>query len=460
MKRRPPIAKSLVKNSIAAIFAAIEIHNKPIFSYRYEVAVLLFINAWELLLKAYLYKYQKKVKLFDKDNNSKPFSECVRCVTSNLDKNYKVLEENLVQIYKYRNEIAHFHIEDLDLIAFSLLYKNLLLYKKFILTFFNKDITLESDLILLPIGFKKPFSPIDFLSNNSFISKASKYVKDFIGDMIASTAKLSAEGIQESIFVEFNMNLINEKRTKNADIIAGINNEKKPALNFLIKNIIKRPTLSDDAKATLVKSNSFTVSPTTEQEEISSWIALRGKDPKFVPSNEEVWRIYSIRDEVFLDVDQVLELTRISALKEVPVFYWLQQLKREQIKEFLINMFKNTKNFAVKTYILHISAFLGKSFYFQIFSKFSKNESKRLKPQSHKFPSNGPRELFENDSVKAEKKRLKIKTEEEFKKYLYVQVNSIAKGAAKDGIGVFEKFQAWYYDCYLYAKNDFYKGKN
>ena len=58
MQRRPPIAKNLVRNSIAAIFAAIEIHNKPIFSYRYEVVVLLFINAWELLLKAYIYKYK------------------------------------------------------------------------------------------------------------------------------------------------------------------------------------------------------------------------------------------------------------------------------------------------------------------------------------------------------------------------------------------------------------------
>jgi len=40
------IQSNLVNNSIAAYFAAIEIHNKPNISYRYETVTLFMINAW------------------------------------------------------------------------------------------------------------------------------------------------------------------------------------------------------------------------------------------------------------------------------------------------------------------------------------------------------------------------------------------------------------------------------
>lgn len=47
------ISESLIENSKSAIIACIELHNKPLFKFRYEVCVILAINGWELLLKAY-----------------------------------------------------------------------------------------------------------------------------------------------------------------------------------------------------------------------------------------------------------------------------------------------------------------------------------------------------------------------------------------------------------------------
>lgn len=457
MKRKSPVAKSLVKNSKAAIFAALEIHNKPVFAYRYEVVVILFINAWELLLKAYIYKYQKTVKLFFKDGKTKPFLDCLGCVTSNLDKNYKVLEENLIQIYKFRNEISHFHTEDLDILIFSLLNKNIILYKKFMFEFFNIDISSESNLILMPIGFKKPFSPVDFLSNESFISKSSKYVKDFIGEILESTAKLKSEGIEESILVEYNMSLINEKRIKNADIIAGINNEKNTELNLIINNIIKKPLLSNDVKATLVKSSSFTVPPNTDQEEISSWIALRVKDPKNLPSKDELWRLYSIRNEIDLQNEHVTELVRYNILREIPVFFWLKILKSEEIKKLLMDIFNNIKVFSTKTYILHISAFLGKSFYDQILKKFSGNLLSRIDPKSRNYPSSDPKILFNRDTVENEKRIMKIKSEEKFKQKIEEELTSIALRGAEGNPDAYDIFKAKSFDCYLYALSNKYK---
>ena len=47
MAKRKMVQGNLVKNSVAAYFAAIEIHNKPNIAYRYETMTLLIINAWE-----------------------------------------------------------------------------------------------------------------------------------------------------------------------------------------------------------------------------------------------------------------------------------------------------------------------------------------------------------------------------------------------------------------------------
>ena len=63
------IQYNLFRNSVSAYFAAIELHNKPNISYRYETVSLLLINAWELILKAFIRKYVKNRSIFkDKEH--------------------------------------------------------------------------------------------------------------------------------------------------------------------------------------------------------------------------------------------------------------------------------------------------------------------------------------------------------------------------------------------------------
>lgn len=95
------------------MFAAIEIHNKPIFKYRYEVCTLLVVNAWELALKSYIAKELKSVKLVKKDGTTKPFPECVACVASKLGKPFEPTKQNLEILYEYRNKVAHFYASEL-----------------------------------------------------------------------------------------------------------------------------------------------------------------------------------------------------------------------------------------------------------------------------------------------------------------------------------------------------------
>ena len=49
--------RSLLRKSVAAMIAAIEIYNKPDFKYREETFSILAANAWELLLKAFVLKH-------------------------------------------------------------------------------------------------------------------------------------------------------------------------------------------------------------------------------------------------------------------------------------------------------------------------------------------------------------------------------------------------------------------
>ena len=47
-----PLSAELAQKSVQAAISAIEIYNKPNFSYREEAFSLLMLNGWELLLKA------------------------------------------------------------------------------------------------------------------------------------------------------------------------------------------------------------------------------------------------------------------------------------------------------------------------------------------------------------------------------------------------------------------------
>ena len=58
-----PTYRALLDKSVDSMLSAIEIYNKPNFKYREETFAVLAINAWELLLKAYILKVNRyKIK--------------------------------------------------------------------------------------------------------------------------------------------------------------------------------------------------------------------------------------------------------------------------------------------------------------------------------------------------------------------------------------------------------------
>ena len=225
MSRGKSVTKLLLDSSRAALFAGIEIHNKPHIAFRYPTATILIINAWELALKAYVYKYIGKKQIYDSDGiHTKGFSKILILTRDHINgqeknKKFQAVYDNLNLLNEYRNSNVHFIEGKLDPVIFMLMSKAVLNYDVFVKKHFNKDITKDDNLIILPVGMKLPFDPIDYLKQD-YGSAHNEYVNR----VVQSVRELSNEGIQESIVVGFDVVTDRVREAKNADIIAALEN--------------------------------------------------------------------------------------------------------------------------------------------------------------------------------------------------------------------------------------------
>ncbi len=226
MPRGRSVVKLLLDSSKAALFAGIEIHNKPHIDYRYPTTAILLINAWELALKAYIYKYISKRKIYEKDGthtigikNALNIVESDICSTGG-NKNFKAISENIKQLNEYRCANIHYIENSLDIPTFMLMSKAVLNYDWFVKQYFSKDITKDDNLILMPIGFKLPINPIEYLKQ-----EYPKQQNSFVQQIISATQDLYNEGINDSIVVGFDLSLNRIRDISNADIIAALTSE-------------------------------------------------------------------------------------------------------------------------------------------------------------------------------------------------------------------------------------------
>ncbi len=251
-KRKKNVVYNLISASKSAMISGIEIHNKPQFNYRYPTVSMLFINAWELVLKAYIYKYISKKQIYEKQGNEVhtiSFSKALTIVKDNINEKlgkntFKSQFENLNLIEIYRNTNVHYFEEELDPAIFMLLSKNVLNYVEFLKHYFSIDITENNDLVILPIGFKLPFNPINYLNKDY-----KDIGNDFVSKIIDTIKQLNDEGIEESIIVGFNTFLSSIKKITNSDIIAALDNTDRKAIP-----VTKAYRLTNDPGAPAVKA--------------------------------------------------------------------------------------------------------------------------------------------------------------------------------------------------------------
>lgn len=274
MARGKSVTKLLLDSSQAALFAGIEIHNKPNISYRYPTATILIINAWELLLKAYVYKYIGKKTIYTDDGkHTITFSKALVIVRDDINKKEKnkkfmAVVENLDKLNEYRCSNVHYCDSNLDPVIFMLIGKAVLNYDVFIKRYFNKDITKNDNLIILPIGMKLPFDPIDYLKQDF-----GKAHNDFVNDVVHSIRALNESGIQDSIVIGFNLVTERVREAKNADIIASLSSlPEAVALQRAVR-------YTDDPNAPAIRVESA-VLPLTYQD-IQNKIKEKRPDIKF-----------------------------------------------------------------------------------------------------------------------------------------------------------------------------------
>lgn len=242
---------NLRKNSISAYFAAIELHNKPNIAYRYETVTLLIMNAWELVLKAFIRKYIKDKSIFKDEKHTISFDKAIKYVDDYINgkvkpKGFLSTERNLALIEDYRNNVAHFYNEALEPYIFMLVAKAALNFVEFIKLFFKKDIIADEGLFIMPLGFKLPFKPEDFLSKNSANYISSAESKSFIDKIIKVVGDLKEAGIEESVVLGFNIYLNDVNNITNSDLLIAITNKEEANASFSKTNKIQ---ISDDPNA-------------------------------------------------------------------------------------------------------------------------------------------------------------------------------------------------------------------
>ncbi len=102
------LSRQLLEKSEDAFLLALEIYNKPTVEYRVESFCILFINSWELLLKAYLIEEAKNVKVIfvkgSKQTETITFTEALGRVLTDTE---NPIRKNLEDINDLRNTSSH-----------------------------------------------------------------------------------------------------------------------------------------------------------------------------------------------------------------------------------------------------------------------------------------------------------------------------------------------------------------
>lgn len=223
---RKMVQSNLIKNSIVAYFAAVEIHNKPNIAYRYETVTLLMMNAWELALKAYVKKFIKTKSIYLRDGKSIPFDKALDYVNEHKNSKKKssflAVKENLLCIEEYRNQVTHFYCDELEPYIFMLVAKAALNYVEFMAESFDRNIMDSDGLFIMPLGFKLPFEPEDFLSKNVAHYASSQEAQVFVDNVVRVLSDLHAQGIEDSIVLGFDVFMQSVRKPTNGSILAAI----------------------------------------------------------------------------------------------------------------------------------------------------------------------------------------------------------------------------------------------
>lgn len=194
----------MLDKAVSSMLAAIEVYNKPTFSFREEAFAIMSVNAWELLLKARILQldrnrisaiveYEKRQladgnlseKLYRKKNRSGNhvtiglFKAHDLLVNKYGDKLDVAVRRNLEALTEVRDNAVHFINKEFDLRkkVHELGSANLKNFLHLVRQWFGRDLS-EYQIFLLPMAFLHGIAPIQAVVTNEEERRVLNYVRE------------------------------------------------------------------------------------------------------------------------------------------------------------------------------------------------------------------------------------------------------------------------------------------
>lgn len=221
--------RKFLGNSIAAMSAAIEIYNKPKIEYRDECSVILLVNAWELLLKAILSKHREPI-YYPKQRNQ-PYrtitvSDAIKKTQPHFPSSvsYLATVKNLECLIDYRDQAIHFYNEaGFGVLIYTLAQTAIVNYRDLVQEIFQKNISDEISLSLLPLALSTPVDPIAFLNMKHGEAITCKAAQSFTARVRDLISELETTDQDTGRFLTvFKVSLVSTKKVTTSDLVVGV----------------------------------------------------------------------------------------------------------------------------------------------------------------------------------------------------------------------------------------------
>jgi hypothetical protein len=220
--------RKLRGNAKAAMMAAIEIYNKPVFQYRDECIVILLLNAWELAMKALL--SQNKQSIFYPKKRKQPYRTLSwqDALTKArpyfpIGLPYSPIERNLELLGTYRDNAVHFYnAKDFGVVLYALAQTSIKNFRDFLEAAFSLKLEAEINWQLLPLGIRPPIDIVSYISGKSG-AKMTGAVRQFLSELASEVSELKDAGEDTGrLLTIFNVKLESVKKIGNADVVMGV----------------------------------------------------------------------------------------------------------------------------------------------------------------------------------------------------------------------------------------------
>lgn len=220
--------RKLLGNAKAAMMAAIEVYNKPVFEYRDECMVILVLNAWELALKALLSRNKQSV-FYPKKRNAPyrtlSWQDALTRARSYFPKGfpYSPIQRNLELLGTYRDNAVHFYnARGFGVIIYALAQTSIKNFRDFLDGAFGIRLEDEINWQLLPLGIKPPIDVVSYISGTS-TTKMTDAVHQFMAELTEAANELKDAGEDTGrLLTVFSVKLESVKKIGDADVVLGV----------------------------------------------------------------------------------------------------------------------------------------------------------------------------------------------------------------------------------------------